>query len=80
MTEFFACVNTNQCLSWIQQGRISPWLLYNCASAEKLFVRFSPEQLMQIAQHAPVTNWKVKFLRMGSDVDGIKMTLAEAGL
>ena len=80
MTEFFACVNTNQCLMWIQQGRISPWLLYNCASAEKLFVRCSPEQLMQIAQHAPVTNWKVKFLRMGADVDGIKITLAEAGL
>jgi hypothetical protein len=80
LTDFFAHVNVHQCITWIQQGRISPWLLYNCASAEKLFVRCSPEQVMMIAQLAPVTNWKVKFLRMSADVDGIKLTLAEAGL
>lgn len=79
-TEFFTHVNTNQCVTWITQGRISPWLLYNCVSAEKLFVRCTPEQLMQIAQHAPITKWKVKFLRHTSEVELIKLTLAEAGL
>lgn len=79
-TDFFAQVNTHQCVTWIQQGQISPWLLYNCASAEKLFVRCSPEQLNMIAQLAPITAWKVKFLRMASDVDHIKCTLALAGL
>lgn len=79
-TEFFTHVNTNQCVTWISQGRISPWLLYNCVSAEKLFMRCTPEQLMHIAQHAPITNWKVKFLRHTSEVEHIKLTLAEAGL
>ena len=79
-TEFFTHVNTNQCVTWISQGRISPWLLYNCVSAEKLFMRCTPEQLMHIAQHAPITNWKVKFLRHTSEVELIKLTLAEAGL
>lgn len=79
-TEFFTHVNTHQCVSWISQGRISPWLLYNCVSAENLFTRCTPEQLMHIAAHAPITNWKVKFLRMKSEVELIKLTLAEAGL
>jgi hypothetical protein len=79
-TEFFACVNTHQCVSWISQGRMSAWLLYNCESAEKLFVRCTPEQLMHIAHHAPITKWKVKFLRLTSEVTHIKLTLAQAGL
>lgn len=80
LSEFFSLVNPYQCVNWIKQGRLSAWLLYNCTSAEQLFVRCSPEQLMHIAEHAPITKWKVKFLRMVDDVAQVKATLAEAGL
>jgi hypothetical protein len=79
-SEFFACVNVHQLTRWIQQGRMSAWLLYNCVTAEKYFVRCSPEQLDIIQQTAPITVWKVKFLRMATQVSGIKPTLNEAGM
>jgi len=79
-SEFFAHVNTNQLLRWIQQGRISAWLLYNSVSAEAFFVRCSPEQLHMIQETYPITKWKVKFMRMQSHMQVIKSTLQEAGL
>lgn len=79
-SEFFSSVNTNQLVSWVKQGRISPWLLYNCVSAEKFFVRCNPEQLNMIQETYPVTIWKVKFLRLTNDTNDIKFTLQEAGM
>jgi hypothetical protein len=79
-SEFFEHNNCNLITSWIQQGRISAWLLYNSVTAEKYFVRCTPEQLNLIQQIAPITSWKVKFLRNQTECDEIRLTLSEAGL
>lgn len=79
-SDFFESVNCNQLTQWIQQGKISAWLLYNCKTAENYFLRCTPEQLGIIQQTAPITKWKVKFLRLSDQVAEIKNVLQEAGL
>jgi hypothetical protein len=78
--QFFQLVNTNVAVGWIMQGRISPWLLYNCNSAVEFLQRCNPEQLALIQDRAPITKWKVRFLRNREEADSIKQTLEEAGV
>jgi predicted O-linked N-acetylglucosamine transferase (SPINDLY family) len=79
-TCFFSTCNTNQVTQWIQQGRISAWLLYNCEGAGKFFERCTPEQLSIIQNVAPIRKWKIKFLRLKQEADVIHLTLKESGL
>jgi hypothetical protein len=78
--EFFKKVNTNVAVDWILQGRISPWMLYNCETAVDFFERCSEEQLILIQKIAPLKQWKVRLMRNKQDADLIKSVLSEAGM
>ena len=78
--EFFKKVNSNVAVDWISQGRISPWMLYNCETAVGFFERCNEEQLLMIQKVAPLKQWKVRLLRNKQDADLIKSVLADAGM
>lgn len=77
---FFEKVNVHIGLNWIIQGKISPWMLYNCDSAISFLEKCNQEQLNLIQKIAPITSWKIKILRYKSDCEHIKSVLKEAGM
>jgi hypothetical protein len=76
--EFFGLAHPNIIVNWTLQGKISPWLIYNCNSALKFLEKCSPEQLNMIQSHAPIRKWKVKFMRMNEHAEIIRQTLEQA--
>lgn len=78
--QFFKLAHVNLIITWIQQGRISAWMLYNAQSAVDFLERCSPEQLNLVTQVAPQNLWKIRFLRMNVESQAVKTSLAEAGI
>jgi hypothetical protein len=78
--EFFRKVNTNQAVSWIKSGRISPWVLYNVDSAVQFFERCTPEQLGIIKSCAPPGPWKIRFNKNAESCAFIRNTLKRNGM
>lgn len=78
--QFFLKINPNVAVGWITQGRVSPWVLYNCNSAIQFLERCTPEQLAIIQDFASTRRWKVRFLRNKEAADSIKAVLQQAGL
>jgi hypothetical protein len=79
-TEFFHKVHPNVACAWIQQGKLSPWMLYNSDSAVALLERCSAEQLGLIQSVAPIHKWKVRFMRHKQEADSIRWVLQQAGI
>lgn len=80
LQNFWKKVNSNVATNWIVQGKISPWMLYNCHSAVSFLERCNSEQLTLIQKVAPVNKWKIRLLRHKTDADLIKTVLSEAGM
>lgn len=76
---FRKCAPAQMC-AWIQQGRVSAWVLYNAPSAVEFLNRCSPEQLQIIQTHAPMHLWKIRFMRMSLESEAVRQTLKEAGM
>lgn len=79
-TDFFRDVNTNQLTNWIKTGRISPWVLYNAASAEDALQRCTPEQIGIISSTAPAVQWGMRFKTQKDGTAFVRQTLKKAGL
>jgi len=80
LQNFWKKVNSNVATNWIRQGKISPWMLYNCNSAVSFLERCNIEQLGIIQTVAPANKWKIRLLRHKKDADLIKTVLSEAGM
>ena len=52
-TEFFRRTNFSQLLSWLQSGRLSPWVLYSAESAGEFLSKCSTEQAELLRKYAP---------------------------
>jgi hypothetical protein len=76
---FRKCSPAQMC-GWIQQGRVSAWVLYNAVSAVDFLNRCSPEQLQIIQSHAPMHLWKIRFLRMPTESQAVRHSLQLAGM
>ena len=77
---FWLEVNSNIAVGWIVEGRISPWMLYNCDTAVSFLERLNSEQLDMIQKIAPARKWKTRLIKNRMQADMIKQTLAEAGM
>lgn len=77
---FFEKVNTNLAVKWIRSGRLSPWVLYAASNSEKLFNRFTSEQMKLIEQYVNPKFWSMKFSQNPQDLKFIKDLLKEAGV
>lgn len=78
--DFFRKVNTNQAMSWIKNGRLSPWVIYNVDSANEFFIRCTTEQVNMITKYAPIGLWKLKFDKDQESCDFIRTTLQDSGM
>lgn len=77
--DFFRKVTPSLATQLIRNGRLSPWVLYNCDSAEELFDKFSGEQLDLVANYINPTVWKRKFQQCPDDVKFIQKVSHDAG-
>lgn len=79
LTDFFRNVSPALATTWIQSGRISPWVLYAAPSAEDLFARMSEEQLDLVARNIDPKFWGAKFDKHAEDVENIRAVLLGSG-
>lgn len=78
--DLFRKGHVNVLCGWIQQGRISAWMLYNAPSAVEFLSRCTPEQLNLIQQVIPHHLWRIRFMRMASESDAVRHILTETGM
>jgi hypothetical protein len=77
---YFNYVNLNRAVHDIRNGKISPWLLLNCASGKKMLNNFSNEQLDLIAPAFDLPFWLKKFKQVPADSILVKEICDEAGI
>ncbi len=79
-TQFFSNISANEAAYLIQTGKISPWVLYLCKSAEDLQSRFTEDHDPMIKNMIDPGFWMRKFKKSDDDVEYIKGLLEQAGL
>lgn len=78
--QFFNNISANEAAYLIKTGRISPWVLYLCKSAEDLQNRFTEDHDPMIKNMIDPGFWMRKFKKANDDVEYIKSLLEQAGL
>ena len=77
---YFHYVSTNK-LTWnIKDGKISPWLVLNCASGKAALAKLTDEQLNMLGSVLDPSHWALRFKRQPKDVELAKQITKEAGL
>ena len=77
---YFAHVSLNRAVWHIKDGKMSPWLLLNCASGKNMLSKFNDEQLQMIFHIVDPTHWAMRFKRQQRDVDLVKEVVKESNL
>lgn len=80
MQDFFRKVSPAQATLWIGSGRISPWVLFNCESAEELIQRLSEEQFKLVFSYIDPDFWAIRFKRAQHDADVVREELKAFGM
>ena len=76
---FFSKINTNVAVQWIQNGKISPWLIYCAPSSVNLLSRFTDEQKVMTNRYLEPRRWKTQIKRHQAEFDNIREVLKEIG-
>lgn len=71
---------TNKVCNMIVNGRISPWVVYNCDSGVEMLSSLNEEQIALIIRYIDPDFWQRKFRDFVADAEFIKSVLKEAGL
>jgi len=79
-TDFFRQIQTGDAIRYINTGRLSPWLLLNCPSAEELLNKMSDEQMGIVSKMVNPRSWQRKFREDPEAVIMIKDWAKESGL
>ena len=77
---FFSFGNTNRICQLINNGRISPWVIFNCESGIIFLDKLDPKQLELIYTIIDPEYWNRKFSSYADDVKWVKEILKTAGL
>ena len=78
--DYFKKIQPGTALHCIRTGRISPWVLLNATTADKLFERMSDEQRDIVDDFIDIRLWKIKFRKNPNDVDFARDTLGKYGI
>ena len=78
--DYFRYGNVNRIMYHISTGRISPWVVFNCASGVAFLEALHPAQSNLILHAIDPDAWGKKFREYPADVDWCKHVLKEAGL
>ena len=77
---YFNYVSLNRAVWHIKDGKISPWLVLNCASGKAMLGKFNDEQLGLIYNIMDPQHWAMRFKRQRLDVDLVKEVAKESKL
>jgi hypothetical protein len=77
---YFYYASSNR-ITWdIKDGKISPWLVLNCASGKKVLNDFNDEQLNMLGFVLDPSHWALRFKRQPLDVAFAKQVIKEMQL
>ena len=77
---YFELVTTSRAMYDIKDGKISPWILLNCASGRALLATFRDDQLLEIKNIIDPQTWQRKFKDRKADVELVKQVIGAANL
>jgi uroporphyrinogen-III decarboxylase len=77
---YFKYVSTNRATYDIKDGKVSPWLILNCASGKNLLSTLSDEQLSSISTVIDPPVWVNKFKKYRVDLELVREVVKEANL
>jgi len=78
--EFFKKVSSPRLVGYIKNGRISPWILYNCNQGKESLEKMNDEQLGMMYTIIDPRLWNMKNKNYPGDAEYIKHVLHEAGI
>ena len=79
-SHYFRYVSPNRAVHHIKDGKISCWLMLNCASGKEMLNTFTDEQLELISPVLDASYWMRKFKENKSDVALVKEICRETGI
>ena len=77
---YFNYINLNRAIWHIKDGKISPWLILNCASGKEMVSKFNDEQLEIVYLIMNPEHWTMRFKRQSNDVQLVKEIVKESKL
>ena len=77
---YFHHVSLNRAVWDIKDGKISPWLILNCASGKEMLSKFNDEQLELVYHVINPEHWALRFKRLPNDVQLVKDVAKESKL
>jgi hypothetical protein len=77
---YFAYVSLSRATYDIKDGKISPWLVLNCATGKEMLKKFNDEQLMAISSIMDVPFWLNRFKKLPADVELVRQVVKESNL
>lgn len=78
--DYFQNATTNRATWDIKDGKISPWLLLNCASGRDMLAKFNDEQLNMLVTVLDPAHWNKKFRQQRMDVELVQHIIKESKL
>ena len=78
--KFFSDIAPALAVQWIRSGRISPWVILNCQTGQRLLRSFTNEQLELVSEALNTRLWQGKFSRFPDEVRDIQNALRSEGL
>ena len=78
--DYFRMANPNRVCHHIANGRISPWIVFNCDSGIAFLGELGEEQVTQIIKMIDPEYWQRKFKDYLADTEWTKQILKDAGL
>ena len=79
-TDYFRYGNSNRVVHHITTGRISPWVVFNCASGVEFLDGLTEEQVSIVLPWIDPEFWQRKFSDYLADTEWVKDILVKAGL
>jgi hypothetical protein len=79
-TDYFRYANSNRICHHIITGRISPWVVFNCATGVSFLERLDEYQIGSIIKFIDPEFWQKKFVDYVADTEWSKEILKSAGL
>ena len=79
-SDYFRYGNSNRVVHHITTGRISPWIVYNCASGVDFLGNLSEDQVAMVMPWIDPDHWQRKFTDYLADTEWVKDILIKADL
>lgn len=79
-SNYFSLGNSNRICHHISNGRISPWIVFNCSSGINWLAGLNEDQVGLIISWIDPDHWQRKFKDYVADTEWVKSVLNKAGL